>query len=263
MLEERSLNLSSRSDCKAIVETCGFGWICLWAQKGQRASIARAGLVFACATLFALGFVTYLNPAHADDGMQADAPFGKSYVLNFDQWPARIAPGSAVGFDIGPSVGAVTSPSGVSLPGASAYFATDDNSGKATYFTPRFGAVDPVEDEGLLRLGAHARFQDFIIGGALGSDIDGSDGGEALSWDAFGRYDFGAFSIGMEYKHTIGLDDSGAQQQDVPGTFQAGVRYAFTPRMAITSNFVYGDLASEDSIDETGVAGVLGFSLNF
>ena len=42
-----------------------------------------------------------------------------------------------------------------------------------------------------------------------------------------------------------------------------GVRYAFTPSIAITSNFIYGGLASEDGIDETGVAGVLGFSLDF
>ena len=262
VLEERNLNLSSGFDCKATVQTCGFGWTCLWAQKGQRESNTRARLVFAGATLFVLGFIANFGPAHAGNGIQADAP-SKSYILNFDQWPGLNALGSAVGIDIGPSFGAVTSPSGVSLPGASAYFATDDNSGKITYFTPRFGGVGLAEDEALLRLGAHARFRDVIIGGMFGGDIDGGDGGETLSWDAFGRYDFGALSIGMEYKYTIGLDDSGAQQQDIPGTFQAGVRYAFTPSMAITSNFVYGGLASEDGIDEAGVAGVLGFSLNF
>jgi hypothetical protein len=284
-------------------------------------------LVFAGATLFVLGFVANLGPAHADDGIQADASSGESYVLNFDRWPARIAPGSAAGFGIGPNFGAVTFPSGASLPDASANFAADGNSGKVTYFTPRLGGfqitwsghqnpsqpsdsisgtksssetftLQPgsvganftqdlqgvelsiggdygstlssvpgvaglVEDEALLRLGAHVRFQDFIIGGMLGTDIEGGDGGEPLSWDAFGRYDLGALSIGMAYSATIGQDDTGTKQQDIPGTLQAGVSYTFTPSMAITSSIVHGGLAGEDGTDEAGIAGLLGFSLDF
>jgi predicted porin len=277
--------------------------------------------------LFVPVLVANLGPAHADDGTQVNAPFGKSYVLNFDQWPARIAPGSAAGFDIGPNFGAVTSPSGVSLPDALVYLAADDSSSRATYFTPRLGgfqitwsghqnpsqpsgsisgnkspsetftlqlgsvganftqelqgvelsiggdygttlssvpgALGLVEDEAPLRLGAHARFQNFIIGGMLGTDIEGGDGGEALSWDAFGRYDFGALSIGMAYSATIERDDSGTKQQDIPGTLQAGVSYTFTPSMTITSNVVHGDLAGGDGTEEAGIAGVLGFSLDF
>jgi len=284
-------------------------------------------LVFASASLFVLGFVASLGPAHAADGIQADDPFGKSYVLNFDQWPARIAPGSAAGFGIGPNFGAGTFPSGVSWPDASSYLAADDSSGKVTYFTPRLGGfqitwsghhnssqptdsisstkshsetstLQPgsvganftqdvqgvelsiggdygatlssapgtlglVEDEAPLRLGAHARFQDFIIGGMFGTDLEGGDGGEALSWDAFGRYDFGALSIGMAYSAMIERDDSETKQQDIPGTLQAGVSYSFTPSMSITSNVVHGDLAGGDGTEESGVAGVLGFSLDF
>lgn len=314
--------LRGGSGRNATVQTCECGWVHLWPQKGQ-----RAFLVFAGATLFVLGFVASLGPAHADDGIRAGASSGEPYVLNFVQWPTRIAPGSTAGFDVGPNIGAVTSPSGASLPDASAYFVAGDSPSKVTFFTPRLGGFqitwsghhNPsqparsisgeksssesftlrpgsvganftqdiqgvelsiggdygttlssvpgvaglVEDEDLLRLGAHARLQNFIIGGMFGTDIGGDDGGETLSWDAFGRYDFGALSVGMAYSATIEQDDSETKQQDIPGTLQAGVSYTFTPSMAITSSVIHGALAGGDGSEEAGVAGVVGFSLDF
>ncbi len=125
------------------------------------------------------------------------------------------------------------------------------------------GAVRLAEDHKLLRLGAHARTREFTVGGSIGSDIDPHNLGETLSWDAFSRYDFGALSIGLVYNYTIEIDDPSQESGGMPGTLQGGVSYAFTPRMAITTNVAYGSSVGEDSSEDPGIAGVLGFSLDF
>ena len=125
------------------------------------------------------------------------------------------------------------------------------------------GAVRLVEDHKLLRLGAHARTREFTVGGSIGSDINPYNLGETLSWDAFSRYDFGEFSIGLVYNYTIEIDDPSQDSDGMPGTLQGGVSYAFTPRMAITTNVAYGSDVSADSSEDTGIVGVLGFSLDF
>ncbi len=125
------------------------------------------------------------------------------------------------------------------------------------------GAVRLVDDRKLLRLGAHARTREFTVGGSIGSDIDPDRLGETLSWDAFTRYDFGALSIGLVYNYTIEIDDPSQDTGGNPGTLQGGVSYAFTPRMAITTNIAYGSYVNEDGADDSGIAGVVGFSLDF
>jgi hypothetical protein len=125
------------------------------------------------------------------------------------------------------------------------------------------GAIRLVDDHKLLRLGAHARFQEFTLGGAFGSDIDPGDLGNTLSWDAFGRYDFGSLSVGFVYNYTVETDESSGDGNNIPGTLQGGVSYFFTPRMAVTTNLAYGNSVDQDGSDEAGIAGVLGFSLDF
>lgn len=125
------------------------------------------------------------------------------------------------------------------------------------------GAVRLVEDHKLLRLGAHARIQEFAIGGSFGSDIDPRDLAETLSWDAFTRYDIGSLSLGFVYNYTIEMDDPKQERGGIPGTFQAGLSYSFTPRMAVTTNLAYGSYVNEDGSDDSGMAGVLSFSLDF
>ena len=125
------------------------------------------------------------------------------------------------------------------------------------------GAVRLVDDHKLLRLGAHARTREFTVGGLIGSGIDPGNLGETLSWDAFSRYDFGALSIGLVYNYTIEIGNPSQDTGGMPGTLQGGVSYAFTPRMAITTNIAYGNYVNEDGGDDSGVAGVVGFSLDF
>lgn len=126
------------------------------------------------------------------------------------------------------------------------------------------GAVRLVDDENLLRLGAHARISQFTLGGAFGGDIDPGDLGQTLSWDAFGRYDFGALSVGLVYNYEVESDGSSGNGAGVmPGTLQGGVSYFFTPRMALTTNLAYGNAIDQGGSDEAGIAGVLGFSLDF
>jgi len=126
------------------------------------------------------------------------------------------------------------------------------------------GAVSLVDDEKLLRLGTHARISQFTLGGAFGSDIDPGDLGQTLSWDAFGRYDFGALSVGLVYNYMIETDRSSSNGEGViPGTLQGGVSYFFTPRLAVTTNLAYGSYIDQGGSDEAGIAGVLGLSLDF
>lgn len=126
------------------------------------------------------------------------------------------------------------------------------------------GALRLTDEDELLRLGAHARISKFTLGGAFGSEVDPGDLGETLSWDAFGRYDLGALSLGLVYNYTLEPDGGKASSGGslVPGTLQGGARYAFTPRVAVTTNLAYGSQVDEGS-DDAGIAGVLGLSLDF
>lgn len=125
------------------------------------------------------------------------------------------------------------------------------------------GAVPLVNDQKMLRVGAHARVREFTLGGAFGSDADPGDLGQTLSWDAFGRYDFGAMAIGLVYNYTMESDSSSGAGSSMPGTLQGGVSYFFTPRMAVTTNLAYGRYIDQGGSDDTGIAAVLGFSLDF
>ncbi len=125
------------------------------------------------------------------------------------------------------------------------------------------GAIRLVDDEKLLRLGAHARINEFTLGGAFGSDVDPNSLGETMSWDAFGRYDFGSLAVGFVYNFTADEEDSSTNGNGIPGTLQGGVSYYFTPRMVFSTNLAYGSALDQGSSDEAGIAGVLGFSLDF
>lgn len=259
------------------------------------------------------------------DETEAAASSDTAYILNLEHFRASGA-GEPSG-ESWPGFGAVSSPTGVYLPDASAYFNQPGSSDQVTFLTPRVqgiqvswtgdrseaaegsnggergrsrtyvarpssvgasyakgaddfelsfggdygktpksvpGAVSLVEDENLLRLGTHARISQFTLGGAFGGDIDPGNLGQTLSWDAFGRYDFGALSVGLVYNYMIETDQSSSDGDGViPGTLQGGVSYFFTPRMAITTNLAYGSYIDQGGSDEAGIAGVLGLSLDF
>jgi len=125
------------------------------------------------------------------------------------------------------------------------------------------GSVRLVNEEELLRVGAHARIREFTLGGAIGGDIEPGNIGQTLSWDAFGRYDFGALAIGFVYNYTIESESSSGDDGGMPGTLQGGVSYFFTPRMAVSTNLAYGSYGDQGGGDEPAMAGVLGFSLDF
>jgi hypothetical protein len=133
--------------------------------------------------------------------------------------------------------------------------------GRASKSVP--GMVRLVDDQELLRLGAHARIHEFTVGGAVGSDIEPGNIGQTLSWDAFGRYDFGALAVGFVYNYTIESDSPSGDGGGMPGTLQGGVSYFFTPRMAISTNLAYGSYVDQSGGDDSAIAGVLGFSLDF
>lgn len=132
--------------------------------------------------------------------------------------------------------------------------------GRASKSVP--GMVHLVDDQELLRLGAHARIHEFTVGGAVGGDVDPGNFGQTLSWDAFGRYDFGALAVGFVYNYTIESDGSSGGGS-MPGTLQGGVSYYFTPRMAVSTNLAYGSYVDQGGGDDSAIAGVLGFSLDF
>jgi len=260
--------------------------------------------------------------AVADDVEDGAAASGPAYIINLDQLQPQqgtdaTAPGAWPGFSAG------SSPTGVFLPDASAYFDVGGDDGEFTYLTPRIqgvqiswtadrsavagpdggagsqsyesrptsvgasfaqggddleismggdygrasksvpGVVRLVDDQELLRLGAHARIREFTLGGAIGSDIEPGNIGQTLSWDAFGRYDFGALAIGFVYNYAIESDGSSSDGGDMPGTLQGGVSYFFTPRMAISTNLAYGSYVDQGGSDDSAIAGVLGFTLDF
>ena len=251
---------------------------------------------------------------------------GTAYILNLDHLQPQTAADGLPVLETWAGFSAVSSPTGVFLPDASAYFDLDGGNDRVTYLTPRFlgvqvswtgdrsteaadsrgkdasssrtyltrptsigasfaqqaddfefslggdygrtpksvpGAVRLVDDNKLLRLGAHARFREFTLGGAFGSDIDPGELGDSLSWDAFGRYDFGSLAVGFVYNYAIDTNESSGDGNSVPGTLQGGVSYFFTPRMTVTTNLAYGNSVDEGGSDEAGIAGVLGFSLDF
>lgn len=125
------------------------------------------------------------------------------------------------------------------------------------------GSVRLVDEDKLLRVGAHARIREFTLGGAIGGDIEPGNVGQTLSWDAFGRYDFGALAIGFVYNYTVESDSASGDDGGMPGTLQGGVSYFFTPRMAVSTNLAYGSYGDQGGGDEPAMAGVLGFSLDF
>lgn len=261
--------------------------------------------------------------AFAEDPEDVATLSGTAYIINLDHFqPEDTAQGSTLGAWSG--FGAVTSPSGVILPDASAYLNLGGAGGEFTYLTPRIqgvqlswttdraaagldggvgigsqtyvsrptsiganfaqggedvefslggdygksskavpGVVNLVDDQELLRVGAHARIREFTLGTALGGDVDPGNFGQTLSWDAFGRYDFGALAIGFVYNYTVESDGSSGGGGGMPGTLQGGVSYSFTPRMAVTTNLAYGNYVDQSGSDDSAIAGVLGFSLDF
>lgn len=289
----------------------------------RRALESGAGRRVALLLLVSLGV---LSPAVAvaAEPEGASGQSGEVYILNLEQLQPLNTADIAVP-ENWPGFSAVSSPTGVFLPDASAYFNLDAGQGEFTYLTPRVqgvqvswtgdrsadarsnysdaagthayvtrptsvgasfargaddfevslggdygrssksvpGAVRLVNDQKLLRVGAHARIREFTLGGAFGSDVDPGKLGETLSWDAFGRYDFGALAVGLVYNYTVESDSSSGQGSGVPGTLQGGVSYFFTPRMAVTTNLAYGSYVDQSGSDDSGIAAVLGFSLDF
>lgn len=140
-------------------------------------------------------------------------------------------------------------------------FSMGGDYGRASNSVP--GVVRLVDDQELLRLGAHARIHEFTVGGAVGGDIEPGNIGQTLSWDAFGRYDIGALAIGFVYNYTIESDGQSGDGGGMPGTLQGGVSYFFTPRMAISTNLAYGSYVDQGGGDDSAIAGVLGFTLDF
>jgi hypothetical protein len=284
-----------------------------------------AGLVRLPALLISAIALT-AGPAAAEEPVDSNASSGAAYILNLDHLQSGGSGDGSTAFETWSGFSSVSSPTGILVPDASAYFDPEGGSDQVTYLTPRFqgvqvtwtgdrnsGSADPsgpkgngsesymprptsvgasfaqqaedfevslggdygrtpkavpgairlVDDEKLLRLGAHARFHEFTLGGAFGSDIDPGDVGETLSWDAFGRYDFGSLAVGFVYNLTADGEDLSADGSTIPGTLQGGVSYFFTPRMVFTTNLAYGNAVDQDGGDDGGIAGVLGFSLDF
>ncbi len=280
----------------------------------------RAFLAFGSAMALSAG------AAVAEDPVDAADQSGTAYILNLDHLQSQTAADGSPVLGTWAGFSAVSSPTGVFLPDASAYFDLDGGNDRVTYLTPRFqgvqvswtgdrstesadprgkdasssrtyltrptsigasfaqqaddfefslggdygrtpksvpGAVRLVDDNKLLRLGAHARFHEFTLGGAFGSDIDPGNLGDTLSWDAFGRYDFGSLAVGFVYNYAIETDESSNDGNSIPGTLQGGISYFFTPHMTVTTNLAYGNSVDQDGSDEAGIAGVLGFSLDF
>lgn len=281
---------------------------------------------FLRALLLATSLVALSAGAAVADETGAAALSDTAYILNLEHLQT---PGAGEGAPIGqawPGFSAVSSPTGVYLPNASAFFNLQGSNDRVTYLTPRMqgiqvswtgdrseaaagasgdrsrsrtyvarptsvgasfsqgaddfelsfggdygttpksvpGAVSLGEDENLLRLGAHARISQFTLGGAFGSDIDPDNLGQTLSWDAFGRYDFGALSVGLLYNYMVETDGSSGDAEGViPGTLQGGVSYFFTPRLAVTTNLAYGTFTDQGGSDEAAISGVLGLSLDF
>ena len=298
----------------------GLFWIGRAAARPARTAVLRGfRTLLASITVAALSAAA----AAAEEPIKAG---DQSYILNLDQLRPQTAPDGSPVLETWPGFGAVSSPTGVSLPDASVYLDLDGGDDQVTYLTPRFhglqvswtggrsasaagpsgsdadgsrtyvtrptsigasfaqgaddfeislggdygktpnsvpGAIRLVDDQKLLRLGAHARIHEFTLGGAFGSDVDPGGLGETLSWDAFGRYDFGSLAVGFVYNYTAETDQSSGDGSGIPGTLQGGVSYFFTPRMAVTTNLAYGNYLDQGDSDEPGIAGVLGFSLDF
>ena len=126
------------------------------------------------------------------------------------------------------------------------------------------GAIHLVNDNELLRLGLNGGFGGFTFGGLFGSEADPRDDlGQSMSWDVFSRYDIGPLAIGLVYNYTVVSESPTQSGIGIAGTLQAGMSYFFTPRMAVTANLAYGNYVDEGGAEDTGTAGVLGFSYAF
>ena len=304
---------------------CAVGRGHIWIGRAPSRLALAAGFLCFPALLASIVALS-AGAAVAEEPSAAGDQSGTGYILNLDHPQGQTAAGGASGFDPWSGFSAVSSPTGVLLPDASAYFDLDGGSGQVTYLTPRFqglqlswtgdrsadsinpssdaasssrtyitrptsvgasfakqaddfevslggdygrtpksvpGAIRLVDDEELLRLGAHARIHEFTLGGAFGGEIQPGDLGDTMSWDAFGRYDFGSLAVGFVYNYTVEAENSSGDGDGIPGTLQGGVSYFFTPRMVVTTNLAYGSSLDQGGGDEAGIAGVLGFSLDF
>jgi len=120
-----------------------------------------------------------------------------------------------------------------------------------------------VRDRKLLRMGSHIGAGGFRLGGTFGSNVDPRDLGETLSWNIVSRYDRGPLSIGMVYSYTIDTESEDEEQEDILGTFQTGVGYAFSPNLRASLNAVYWDKVDQDGKELSHVAGIFGLSFRF
>jgi hypothetical protein len=126
------------------------------------------------------------------------------------------------------------------------------------------GAIRLVNDAKLLRLGLHGGVGRFTFGGLFGSEADPRDDlGQTMSWDLFSRYDIGPVAMGLVYNYTVVSESPTPSGIGVAGTLQAGMSYFLTPRMAVTANLAYGNYVAEGGAEDSGGAGVLGFSFAF
>jgi hypothetical protein len=125
-------------------------------------------------------------------------------------------------------------------------------------------AIRLVNDAKLLRLGLNGGFGAFTFGGWFGSEADPRDDlGQTMSWDLFSRYDIGPVAMGLVYNYTAVSESPTPSGIGVAGTLQAGMSYFLTPRMAVTANLAYGNYVAEGGAEDSGGAGVLGFSFAF
>jgi len=120
-----------------------------------------------------------------------------------------------------------------------------------------------VKDRKLLRVGSHLGAAGFRLGGTFGSNVDPRELGETLSWNVVTRYDSGPFSAGMVYSYTIETDSEDEEQEDILGTFRAGVGYAFSPDLRASLNAVYWDHVDEDGEEFGNFAGMFSLSYRF
>jgi len=126
------------------------------------------------------------------------------------------------------------------------------------------GAIRLVNDAKLLRLGLHGAIGGLTFGSLFGSEADPRDDlAQTTSWDVFSRYDIGAMAIGFVYNYSVVSESPTPSGIGVPGTLEAGMSYFFTPRMAITANLAYGNYVDKGGAEDSGGAGVLGFSFAF
>ena len=129
---------------------------------------------------------------------------------------------------------------------------------------PMHRGVELVEDEKLMRVGAHVGLAGFRFGGTFGGDLKPGDFGQTLSWNNFARFDQGPVSIGLVHSYTLqGDKDDDAQAAQNFGTLQGGFSYSITPNLTTSLNAAYGSYLDEDSDSDSSLAGVFGVHWRF